>query len=485
MLSRKIAGISIIRNKWAILSLLDSVRDSTSDVPFSSLSISSTSSEKIPENVIRAPESAKPASELLSSNKSKRKFDWSLTHWRVSEETNFRDSEQIILRDMIFALQGIDGKYIKYSEEYSKYLVSDSVSIPPPTIKFIEKICEGGALYRRVKSCLSLSTSQGRVRQSFSEVVRKLLADYFRLLAVLESQIIQTSLSSSSSSSKTKKNNDDKENNALTLRRLHVWLIDPLERLRVLADLCESTRAAEGGALASATFLHVQHGDETHTHRYKWVTGGVLDDPYQEFFVRVNESANEWNRRYHLVEQMIPRFVSVPLAKMILLLGKSIHFVRNCCLHHGSLSWKDVRKAHVTIDRECFKYEEQQQWGNGRLYKSIELATKNISKQLVDLLFREHKLMDHLRALKRYLLMGRGDFALCLMDAMQPELKSRASKFDIVRYYFLFLRLFLSFSSVISFLHTHTHTHTPHRYNLSSSSHLETRTCHSIILCSV
>ena len=176
--------------------------------------------------------------------------------------------------------------------------------------------------------------------------------------------------------------------------------------------------------------------------------------------MRVNESANEWNRRYHLVEQMIPRFVSVPLAKMILLLGKSIHFVRNCCLHHGSLSWKDVRKAHVTIDRECFKYEEQQQWGNGRLYKSIELATKNISKQLVDLLFREHKLMDHLRALKRYLLMGRGDFALCLMDAMQPELKSRASKFDIVRYYFLFLRLFLSFSSVISFLHTHTHTHT-------------------------
>ena len=35
--------------------------------------------------------------------------------------------------------------------------------------------------------------------------------------------------------------------------------------------------------------------------------------------------------------------------------------------------------------------------------------------------------MDHLHALKRYLLMGRGDFALCLMDAMQPELKARAS----------------------------------------------------------
>ena len=117
----------------------------------------------------------------------------------------------------------------------------------------------------------------------------------------------------------------------------------------------------------------------------------------------------------------------MPLAKMILLLGKSIHFVRNCCLHHGSLSWKDVRKAHVTIDKDCFKYEEQQQWGNGRLYKSIELATKTISKQLVDLLFQEHRLMDHLHALKRYLLMGRGDFALCLMDAMQPELKARAS----------------------------------------------------------
>ena len=163
---------------------------------------------------------------------------------------------------MIFALQGIDGQYIKYSTERGKYVVSDNVSIPPPTIKFSEKICEGGALYRRVKACLSLSTtSQGRVRQSFSEVVRKLLSDYFRLLAVLESQIIQTSLSSTSKNKS--KENEDKENNALTLRRLHVWLIDPLERLRVLADLCESTRAAEGGALASATFLHVQHGDET------------------------------------------------------------------------------------------------------------------------------------------------------------------------------------------------------------------------------
>ena len=265
-LSRKIAGISIIRNKWSILSLLDSLRDSTSEVPFSSISTldASSTSQKIPENIIRAPEPARPASELLFSNKSKRKFDWSLTHWRVDDETDFRDSEQIILRNMIFALQGIDGQYIKYSTERGKYVVSDNVSIPPPTIKFIEKICEGGALYRRVKACLSLSTtSQGRVRQSFSEVVRKLLSDYFRLLAVLESQIIQTSLSSTSKKNDKSKENEEKENNALTLRRLHVWLIDPLERLRVLADLCESTRAAEGGALASATFLHVQHGDET------------------------------------------------------------------------------------------------------------------------------------------------------------------------------------------------------------------------------
>ena len=56
--------------------------------------------------------------------------------------------------------------------------------------------------------------------------------------------------------------------------------------------------------------------------------------------------------------------------------------------------------------------------------------------------------MDHLHALKRYLLMGRGDFALCLMDAT-------------------------------------TRVESSCKYNLSSSSRVKTGTCHTIILCTV
>lgn len=48
--------------------------------------------------------------------------------------------------------------------------------------------------------------------------------------------------------------------------------------------------------------------------------------------------------------------------------------------------------------------------------KSIDVAYKETSKQLLSLLRQKYKLMDHLKAVKRYLLLGQGDFVQYLMD---------------------------------------------------------------------
>eukprot|EP00940_MAST-03C_sp_MAST-3C-sp2_P001292 g1292.t1 len=499
-LARRATSNALIHKKWASLYLLYALRDSAKMEVFSGdgattraesiVSVSAPpkeesksfveSGKEMSSTVAPSSSAADPSEMLYAQPKHRRKFDWGLTHWRVDEETSFQDSEQLLLRDIIFALQGIDGTYIKYRTDERRFAVVDALSLPLPTRRFVENVCEGGALYKRIKNCLdrygdaSFSANAaadvvvgsdggrrslrrnlyGRVRRSFCESVRGILAEYFRLLAVLEAQIAQTSLTNAAES----KTETEVDSSALTLRRLNVWLVEPIEKLRVLAELCESTASAAGGALASATFLHVQHGDASVQNlvsdvmealsaplfeiMFKWVSDGVLDDPFEEFFVRTNENADGWNQRYCLVPQMIPRFISMPLAKMILLLGKSIYFVRNCCMHArggGSggaskeatsttttvVSWQELRRAHVHFDRDHFKYG--QQWDNGRLHRSISLATKTISSQLVDLLFKQHRLMDHLFALKQYLLLGRGDFALCLMDALQPELKARAS----------------------------------------------------------
>lgn len=50
--------------------------------------------------------------------------------------------------------------------------------------------------------------------------------------------------------------------------------------------------------------------------------------------------------------------------------------------------------------------------------EAIEVAYHNTSKALLDLLKTKYKLMDHLKAMKRYLLLGQGDFIQYLMDIL-------------------------------------------------------------------
>jgi len=58
-------------------------------------------------------------------------------------------------------------------------------------------------------------------------------------------------------------------------------------------------------------------------------------------------------------------------------------------------------------------------------YDSIEALEEivdenyiNTSNYLLDILFTRYKLKDHLNALKRYLLLGQGDFIQNLMDSL-------------------------------------------------------------------
>lgn len=52
------------------------------------------------------------------------------------------------------------------------------------------------------------------------------------------------------------------------------------------------------------------------------------------------------------------------------------------------------------------------------LVRSIDTAYQIASQRLFDVFFDKFKLLDHLRALKHYLLLGYGDFADQLMDSL-------------------------------------------------------------------
>jgi gamma-tubulin complex component 3 len=58
------------------------------------------------------------------------------------------------------------------------------------------------------------------------------------------------------------------------------------------------------------------------------------------------------------------------------------------------------------------------------LERSITLAYSIASQRLFDIFFDKFRLMDHLKALKDYLMLGKGDFVEILMESLGSALLS-------------------------------------------------------------
>jgi hypothetical protein len=67
----------------------------------------------------------------------------------------------------------------------------------------------------------------------------------------------------------------------------------------------------------------------------------------------------------------------------------------------------------LVVFREGLKYSDI-----SGLEQSIDSAYQSASQRLFDVFLNKFKLVDHLRALKQYLMLGHGDFADQLMDSL-------------------------------------------------------------------
>ncbi|OIV95460.1 hypothetical protein TanjilG_06922 [Lupinus angustifolius] len=355
----------------------------------------------------------------------------------VKEENEV--SEEVLVRDVIYACQGVDGSYVKFENDNVGYVLSDFVKVPRATRTMVHKLCELGWLFKKVTGFISRSMDRfsaedvGTVGQAFCSALQDELTEYYKLLAVLEAQSSNPiPLVSESASS----------GNYLSLRRLSVWLAEPMVKMRLMADLVEKCRVLRGGAMAGAIHLHAQHGDPL-VHEFmrrllqrvcsplfemvkRWVLEGELEDIFAEFFIVGQPVKVEslWREGYRLHDAMLPSFISPSLAQRILRTGKSINFLRVCCEDRG---WSDAA-AEIATDigatarRGGFRYGE-----TDTLESLVDEAAKRIDKHLLDVIYKRYKFKEHCLAIKRYLLLGQGDFVQYLMDIVGPELSEPAN----------------------------------------------------------
>ncbi|KAG0352909.1 Gamma-tubulin complex component 3, partial [Gamsiella multidivaricata] len=190
----------------------------------------------------------------------------------------------------------------------------------------------------------------------------------------------------------------------------------------------------QGGALVSMVHDYTQHGDPLiqqfihhmlerisapfYVMMQRWIYEGELEDPRTEFFIAYDPDVEEedmWQRKYFIREEMLPAFIDMALAKKILSIGKSLNFLRHKCddadwllQHHGvgkSLKYGDIAE----------------------LEGSIDAAYIGTSQRLLHLLVTKFKLVDHLTAIKRYILLGQGDFIQHLMESLGSNLSQPAN----------------------------------------------------------
>ncbi|XP_037618322.1 gamma-tubulin complex component 3 [Sebastes umbrosus] len=345
-------------------------------------------------------------------------------------------SEAALVRDILYVFQGIDGKFIKMSGPENCYRIDSKVVLCKSLRDISSRLAELGWLHNKVRKytdARSLDRAFGLVGQSFWASLHQELKEYYRLLSVLHSQLQvedeQGAMVCTESS--------------LTLKRLLVWMYDPKIRLKTLAALVDFCQGRKGGELASAVHSYGKTGDPqmralvqhilslvSHpilNFLYRWIYDGELEDTYHEFFVASDPNVKTdrlWHDKYSLRKSMIPTFMTMDQARKVLLIGKSINFLHQVC--HDRTPPAKITQSSTSADTLKDAAELLSDL-KGAFQEKIDAAYFDTSKYLLDVLNRNYLLLEHLQAMRRYLLLGQGDFIRHLMDLLKPELARPAT----------------------------------------------------------
>lgn len=321
-----------------------------------------------------------------------------------------------LLRDVLFAFQGIDGHYVTYSLLEDCFIIQPNLGVSDSIRKMVCELCELGWLYRKVTEFATLQLEDlgsGLTMHSFCRALQNELVEYYSLLALIEQQ--QSHITT-----------------PFSIKKLYLWCEEPLERLKWLAIMADNANGLKGGAVLSAVMSYANHGNPRVSEVIErvlieltaplmamlklWINEGELNDPYREFFVASDRRVPDerlWVERYYISEAMVPHHFDVALTNKILIVGKSINFLRRCCED------EDVSRE---VRSELNDFRCVAEW--------VDAAAEETNKKLLRVLFVKYRFKEHCDSLRRYLLLAQGDLHQCLIELLNDELAEQAQRIN-------------------------------------------------------
>ncbi|XP_017063803.1 gamma-tubulin complex component 3 [Drosophila eugracilis] len=339
------------------------------------------------------------------------------------------EGRQDLVTNAIYSFTGVQGKYLK------KDVVTGRFKLDPANIKILTtgqasmllRLSELGYYHDRVVKFSDVSTgfnAMGCMGQALISKLKEELTDFRGQVAVLHDNL-----------NRNRQLGGDAE---LTLFSLVAWYLKPLHRLQWLAKIADACQLKKGGELVSTVYDFLDNGNTMVNTVVKdvltaicgplvrmiskWMLEGDINDLHSEFFV---ESLNDvgvdrlWHDKFRLRVVMLPKFVPMDLADKILKTGKCINFLREICEMQGLSKGRDeLKKVMDNNVSQFFSYVPDTSW-----HAAVETCYQQTSKHVLDIMVGPHKLLDHLQGMRRYLLLGQGDFVSILIENMKDELE--------------------------------------------------------------
>ncbi|KAF2665326.1 hypothetical protein BT63DRAFT_405294 [Microthyrium microscopicum] len=353
-------------------------------------------------------------------------------NWVTYEEA--QPHETSLLRDLPFVLQGLSSTNLQFKDSSTLQLPP---TLPVPIVGLLHTLAEPCLLYKTLAEFVE-SEGDGLVGQSFRSALGLELRSYLKLVATLEGHI-RRALAMLDDSQPRKGLGQA----GVTLKRCVYWTREATMGLRLMSLIVEGSKGKKGGQLISVIHSYsLNHGDPfvvsfaerllTHVTRpfydmlRQWIYDGELSDPYLEFFVaeqhdlvdddRKGGATSVWEDKYKLLKAAVPSILTDQFANKVFLIGKSLNFIRHGCNEGG---W--VESYSKSASKEL-RYGD-----TATLETSIDEAYKATMAQLISLMETKFDLSSHLTALKKYLLLGAGDFIAVLMESLSTTLDRPAA----------------------------------------------------------
>ncbi|KAJ6240790.1 gamma-tubulin complex component 2 [Anaeramoeba flamelloides] len=358
--------------------------------------------------------------------------------------------EKLILQDLLYCLIGIEGKYITVITEEEKNQVS---------FEYDQTLDESlGDLTRQIlplcNSHYSISRYTfryfnyiyGKINHSFCSAINELLEDYYLTISKFDEKL------------NTKGD--------FTLQKLKRYLTPSSLTFTLINNLIKELieLKAKGGILINLIQEHIEkYGSDLHSRSLfffllekackpylqmveKWLFTGIVEDPYEEFIIIKNNKmvktglTNDYHDRYWEKKYTLRRYnEQIDLVKLedydydefsneerLKKLGYAPFFLKKYSekLLTAGKYLNVIKECGIKIDcrfSEPFSYSFNEQEYQLMINKVYNWS----SEKLLTLLVEKNQLFEHLEALKRYFLIGTGDWMSHFIDLAMKELSKK------------------------------------------------------------